>query len=72
MIRANQPGSQPLDIPETIPNPVVVPTKPAPAKPPEPREPVKVPERAPAQEFCLSLASRDQVSRIPRLYRLAI
>ena len=25
MIRAHQPGSEPIDIPETIPNPVVVP-----------------------------------------------
>ena len=30
MIRAHQPGSEPIDIPETIPNPVVVP-KPTPA-----------------------------------------
>ena len=29
MIRAHQPGSEPIDIPETIPNPVVVP-KPTP------------------------------------------
>jgi hypothetical protein len=34
VIRAHQPGSEPIDIPETIPNPVVVP-KP----PPTPTEP---------------------------------
>jgi hypothetical protein len=48
MIRADQPGSQPLDIPEAIPNPAVVP-KPEPApKEPAPKEPVKVPEKVPA------------------------
>ena len=31
MIRAHQPGSEPIDIPETIPNPVVVP-KPTPSR----------------------------------------
>jgi hypothetical protein len=45
MIRAQQPGSQPIDIPEVIPNPAVVPKhKPAP-KEPAPKNPVKVPER---------------------------
>jgi hypothetical protein len=49
MIRAHQPGSQPLDIPETIPNPAVLPAeqKPAPVRP-APREPVKTPEKVPA------------------------
>ena len=43
MIRAHQPGSEPIDIPETIPNPVVVP-KPTPT-PTEPtrKEPVSDP-----------------------------
>jgi hypothetical protein len=41
MIRAHQPGSQPLDIPEAIPNPAV--PKPTPAPSPAPSEPVKVP-----------------------------
>ena len=41
MMRAHQPGSQPLDIPEAIPNPAV--PQPAPAPSPAPREPVKVP-----------------------------
>jgi hypothetical protein len=41
MIRAHQPGSQPLDIPEAIPNPAV--PQPAPAPSPAPTEPVKVP-----------------------------
>ena len=40
MIRAHQPGSEPIDIPETIPNPVVVP-KPTPTPTePAPKEPV--------------------------------
>jgi hypothetical protein len=42
MMRAHQPGSQPLDIPEAIPNPAV--PQPAPAPSPAPREPVKVPD----------------------------
>ena len=41
MIRAHQPGSQPLDIPEAIPNPAVPRTVPTPSPPPS--EPVKVP-----------------------------
>ncbi len=31
MIRAQQPGSQPVEIPETIPNPAVTPAEPKPA-----------------------------------------
>jgi hypothetical protein len=41
MIRAHQPGSQPLDIPEAIPNPAVPRTIPTPS--PRPSEPVKIP-----------------------------
>ena len=49
MIRAHQPGSQPIDIPEVIPNPAVVP-KPEPApREPAPKEPVKVPEKVSAR-----------------------
>jgi len=49
MIRAHQPGAEPVDIPEAIPNPAVVPqTQPAPIKPSPRREPVKPPEKAPA------------------------
>ena len=49
MIRAHQPGSQPIDIPETIPNPAVVPVQPVPAPSrPAPQEPVKTPEKVPA------------------------
>jgi hypothetical protein len=45
MIRAHQPGS--IDIPETIPNPVVVP-KPTPTPTePAPKEPVRIPEKVP-------------------------
>ena len=47
MIRAHQPGSEPIDIPETIPNPVVVP-KPTPIPTePAPKEPVRIPEKVP-------------------------
>jgi hypothetical protein len=45
VIRAHQPGSEPIDIPETIPNPVVVP-KPTPTPTePAPKEPVRIPEK---------------------------
>lgn len=45
MIRMHQPGSEPLEIPEQIPNPARVPrTVPAPQVPAPPK-PVKVPER---------------------------
>ena len=48
-IRAHQPGSEPIDIPETIPNPVVVP-KPTPTPTePAPKEPVRIPEKVPLQ-----------------------
>ena len=47
MIRAHQPGSEPIDIPETIPNPVVLP-KPTPIpREPAPKEPVHTPEKVP-------------------------
>jgi hypothetical protein len=49
MIRAHQPGSEPIDIPETIPNPVVVP-KPLPTPTePAPKEPVRIPEKVPPE-----------------------
>ena len=41
MIRAHQPGSQPIDIPEAISNPAV--PQPAPVPSPAPKEPVKAP-----------------------------
>jgi hypothetical protein len=45
MMCAHQPGSQPIDIPEVIPNPVVVPKREPARKEPAPQEPVKVPEK---------------------------
>ena len=51
MNRAHQPGSQPIDIPEVIPNPAVVPKQ-----EPAPKEPVRVPEKVPADRL------RDQKS----------
>ena len=45
MIRAHQPGSQPIDIPEVIPNPAVVPKQEPVPKEPAPKQPVKVPEK---------------------------
>ena len=53
MMRAHQPGSQPLDIPEAIPNPAV--PQPAPAPSPAPLEPVKVP----APQSAVAAAGND-------------
>ena len=47
MIRAHQPGSEPIDIPETIPNPVVVPKPATTPTEPAPKEPVQIPEKVP-------------------------
>jgi hypothetical protein len=44
VIRAHQPGSEPIDIPETIPNPVVPTRNP---REPAPKEPVRTPEKVP-------------------------
>lgn len=49
MIGAHQPGSQPIDVPETIPNPEVPQTVPAPA----PKLPVKIPAPQRAQGVAL-------------------
>lgn len=49
MIRGHQPGSEPVDIPEVIPNPAVVPKQvPGPGKP-TPAKPVENPEKVPAE-----------------------
>ena len=45
MMRAHQPGSQPIDIPEVIPNPAIVPRQEPAPKEPAPNAPVKVPEK---------------------------
>jgi len=47
MMRAHQPGSQPIDIPEVIPNPAATPEREPAPKEPGPKEPVKIPETAP-------------------------
>jgi hypothetical protein len=63
VIRAHQPGSEPIDIPETIPNPVVVP-KPTPTPTePAPKEPVRIPERVPGTARVACSAGRSGQSR---------
>jgi len=47
VLRAHQPGSEPIDIPETIPNPVVVPQPTPHPREPAPKEPVRTPEKVP-------------------------
>jgi len=47
VIHAQQPGSKPIDIPEAIPNPAVVPKEEPVPNEPLPEEPVKVPEAVP-------------------------
>ena len=55
MIRAHQPGSQPIDIPETVPNPAV----PQPVRAPTPpKQPVKIP--IPANSGSVRTLSRSQ------------
>jgi hypothetical protein len=44
MIRAHQPGSQPIDIPEVIPNPAVVPKQEPAPKEPARKKPVNAAE----------------------------
>src|SRR6516164_4666453 len=59
VIRVHQPGSEPIDIPETIPNPVVVP-KPTPTPTePAPKEPVRIPERVPGTARVACSAGRS-------------
>ena len=62
MIRAHQPGSQPIDIPEVIPNPAVVPKQ-----EPAPKEPVRVPEKVPADRLrdqkCDGVEHQVEISR---------
>jgi hypothetical protein len=55
VIRAHQPGSEPIDIPETIPNPVVVP-KPTPTSPRRCR--VRAPSRSAASGYYNNRVSR--------------
>jgi hypothetical protein len=47
VIRAHQPGSEPIDIPEVIPNPVVVPEQTPTPSEPAPRKPAETPEKVP-------------------------
>jgi hypothetical protein len=48
VIRAHQPGSEPMDIPEVIPNPAIIPREmPAPTEP-TPAKPIETPEKVPA------------------------
>jgi hypothetical protein len=58
MIHAHQPGSQPIDIPEVIPNPAVVPRQEPAPKEPAPKKPIKEPEKVPAGSLG-ELVSRD-------------
>jgi hypothetical protein len=66
MMRAHQPGSQPLDIPEAIPNPAV--PQPAPAPSPAPREPVKVP--APQDAVAIAGITSDKPCDLAVPYRV--
>ena len=53
-MRAHQPGSTPIDIPETVPNPAYTPAPaPAPTKVPE-----KVPEKVIAMHGTITAANR--------------
>jgi hypothetical protein len=58
-MRAHQPGSQPIDIPELIPNPAVVRQQEPAPKEPAPKKPVNAPERV-AQD-CVMRAFCNEV-----------
>jgi hypothetical protein len=58
MMRAHQPGSQPIDIPEAIPNPAVPRTVPTPS--PTPTEPVKVPAPRSPERVLLMREAKDK------------
>jgi len=70
-MRAHQPGSTPIDIPETVPNPAYTP---APAPAPE-RAPTKVPEQVPekviAPESCVCFGSITDMAISSRDVRFA-
>jgi hypothetical protein len=70
MMRAHQPGSRPLDIPEAIPNPAVPQTTPSPS--PSPREPVKVPapQRA-ARRVASRLAAGYPEAALPSSFTMS-
>jgi hypothetical protein len=55
-MRAHQPGSTPIDIPETVPNPAYTPA-PAPAPAPT-KVPEKVPEKVIAMHGTITAANR--------------
>jgi len=55
---AHQPGSQPIDIPEVIPNPAVVPKREPSPKQPTPKEPVRIPEKVHARRQTDAVACR--------------
>jgi hypothetical protein len=58
MSNAHQPGSEPISIPEQIPNPAVQPKVPKPEPVPQPRKPVKVPQHEGGQNW-----THDRVER---------
>lgn len=70
MIRAHQPGSQPIDVPETVPNPAIPRTVPE----PRPSEPVKVPASPPANAgspFLIHDADSAATAKASRILSLA-
>ena len=60
-MRAHQPGSTPIDIPEPVPNPAYTPA-PAPAPAPE-RAPTKVPEKVPEKVIGPESSGRFSIRR---------
>jgi hypothetical protein len=64
MMRAHQPGSQPIDIPEAIPNPAVPRTVPTPSPPPN--EPAKVPAPQSPERVLLIVDAKGRRLRASR------
>ena len=65
MISAHQPGSQPIDVPEAIPNPAVPERKSSPS--PAPKQPEKVPASV-RQSRVLPPQARAKVDALPIEY----
>jgi hypothetical protein len=67
MMRAHQPGSQPIDIPETIPNPAV--PQPVRVPSPAPKPPVKIPTPQNVAQESVRSSYASSHCAMPRLTR---
>ena len=71
MTYAHQPGSLPIDVPETEPNPVFVPEDPPHVPAPVPSDPVETPERVPEKVSQFGPVPADGVAEAEQAARKA-